>query len=302
MPITAANIRFHDLQFSLQVGTGLWRWTTRMDLSASVPVFQVKDVITPFGILRDSVAIPGDVILAMRDSIEQFKTNFPPSILIGPPTSLSFTVNEGQGFSDPETVVLTNDGVYGSLLGVTLTPSANYVSVTPATVGNLASNETGEFAVAVDSTTLLASGSPYSEQVAIADPNAADSPQNLPVTIVVRPKATISTNVPQLNFTVVRPLSGPFPAITPQNVVVQNTGPGGSLLDFQVQALTGLATAWLSNFTPVTGSLGSSATQAVTVTVAPVEGLSVGTYEETLRISGYSTNSYVDVVIQLVVT
>lgn len=300
MPITAANIRFHDLQFSLQVGTGLWRWTTRMDLSASVPVFQVKDILTPFGMLRDSVAIPGDVILAMRDSIEQFKANFPPSILIGPPTSLSFTVNEGQGFSDPETVVLTNDGVYGSLLGATLTPSAAYVSVTPASVGNLASNETGEFDVAVDSTTLVAGT--YNEQVAIADPNAADSPQNLPVTIVVRPKATINTNVAQLNFTVVRPLSGPFPAIPTQNFIVENTGPGGSLLDFQVQALTGLATAWLSNFTPVTGSLASAATQAVTVTVAPVEGLAVGTYEETLRISGYSTNSYVDVVIQLVVT
>lgn len=273
-----------------------------MDLTASVPVFQVKDILTPFGMLRDSVAIPGDVVLAMRDSIEQFKANFPPGILIGPPTSLSFTVDEGRGFSDPETVILTNDGVYGSLLGATLTPSANYISVTPANVGNLASNETGEFEVAVDSTTLLASGSPYNQQIAIADPNAVDSPQNLPVTIVVRPKATISTNVAQLDFTVVRPLSGPFPAIPTQNLVVQNTGPAGSLLAFQVQSLTGLATAWLSNFTPVTGSLASSATQAVTVTVAPVEGLAVGTYQETLRVSGYSTNSYVDVIIQLVVT
>lgn len=302
MPITAANIRYHDLQFTLQSGNGTWCWTTRMDVSQSVPFFQVRDIRSPLGLLRDSVAIPGDVIVAMRDSITQLQTNFPPSILIGPPTSLSFTVDEGRGFSDSESVTLSNDGVYGSLLGVTLTPSADFISVTPASLGNLSSGESGQFDVAVDSTDLLASGSPYTRQIAIADPSATDSPQNLPVTITVRPKATIGTSVLQLNFTVVRPLSGPFPSIPSQNFSVQNSGPSGSLLAFQVQALTGLATQWLSNFTPVSGSLASSGSQAVAVTVAPVEGFAAGTYTETLRVSGYSTNNFVDVVIQLVIT
>lgn len=273
-----------------------------MDLSGSVPSFQIRDILTPLGVLRDSVALPGAVVIAMYDSITQLQTNFPPSILIGPPTSLTFVVDEGRGFSASQSVILTNDGVYGSLLGVTLTPSADYVSVTPTSIGNLASNETGQFQVAVDSTLLVATSSPYTQQIAIADSNATDSPQNLPITITVRPKATIATSVAQVNFTVVRPVSGPFPSIAAQTFSVQNSGPSGSLLGFQVQSLTGLATAWLSDFTPVSGSLASSASQVVTVTVEPIDGLAVGTYQETLRVSGYSTNSFVDVVIQLVVT
>ena len=66
MPVTAANIRFQDYQFSQQLATGTWRWTTRMDVSGSVPTFEVRDVITPYGTLRDNTPIPGDVIMHER--------------------------------------------------------------------------------------------------------------------------------------------------------------------------------------------------------------------------------------------
>jgi len=83
---------------------------------------------------------------------------------------------------------------------------------------------------------------------------------------------------------------------------VQNSGPSGSVLDYQIARLTGLSQSWLASFTPVTGTLPASTVQSITVLVEPVEGLMPGIYEETLRISGYSFNDYADVIIRLVVT
>lgn len=273
-----------------------------MDVSGSAVFFQIRDIVTPYGLLRDSVPLPGEVVQEMSASIDQLVANFPPRILIGPPTSLTFTVDEGRGFSNSQSVVLTNNGVLGSLLTAALTTSASYVHVSPASIGNLASNESGSFGVSVDSTDLLATSSPYSETVSVQDANAVNTPQVMAVTINVRPKATIDITPLTLTFSVSKPLTGPFPAIPSQVFTVENTGPAGSVLEFQVQALTGLAGDWLSDFTPITGSLVSSSTQDITVSVAPVETMLAGTYEETLRISGYSTNSYVDVLVRLVIT
>lgn len=271
-------------------------------MTGSAPVYQVRDIVAPFGVLRDSIPIPGTVIQAMADSIDQLTANFPPTIVIGPPTSLTVVVDEGRGFSTPEVVPLTNGGVFGSLLNAVLSSSAVYMTVTPSNVGNLASNEAGTFSLAVDSTTLLASSSPYSATVTATDPTATNNPRTLPVTITVRPKATILASPTTLNFTATRPVSGPYSSVPSQPFSVQNTGPSGSVLGYQIQKLTNLSDSWLPSFSPVTGSLNSSASQVVTVNVAPVDGLATGTYSETLRISGYSTNSFVDVLVQLVIS
>lgn len=302
MTISAAHIRFQDYEFEYQVTTGLWRWKTRMDVSGSIPSFQVRDVVSPFGLFRDTIPIPGEVVQAMSDSITQIQQNFPPEILIGPPATVGFEVDEGRGFSLPETVVLTNTGVFGSLLGATLSTSAPYVSVSPANVGNLASNEAGSFDVVVDSTDLLAVNSPYNETVTVQDSNATNTPQTLAVTITVRPKAEISASPLTLGFSVSKPIVGPFPAIPSQAFTVENTGPAGSILEFQVQRLTNLSDNWLASFAPVSGTLASGGTQTINVSVAPIEGLLPGTYQETLRVSGYSSNSFVDVLVQLVIT
>lgn len=308
MGISAASIRFQDYQFSVQSVSGIWRWTTRVDVTGPVPAYQVKDIRTPFGLFRDnggfrdSIPIPGDVIQAMSDSIVQLQQNFPPKILIGPPSSLIFEADEGRGFTAPQAVVLTNDGVFGSLLGAALATSAPFVTVTPANVGNLASNETGSFSVAVDSTNLLAANSPYSEQVTVQDPNASNTPQVLPVTINVRPKATISISPLQLNFSVSRPLTGPFPILPSQQFTIRNTGLAASLLSYQIQRLTNLSNDWLTSYAPVAADIAGGQSQIIAVNVAPIDGLSSGTYQETLRVSGYSTNSFVDVLIQLVIS
>jgi len=302
LPISAANISAQDVGFTYVLSGRTWQWKTRMDLSGASPCFQIIEVVTPFGMFRDSLPLPGPVVQAMSASIDSLIANFKPHILVGPPSTLTFNVDEGRGVSLPQSGVITNNGVYGSLLSGTLVVSAPYLTVSPTVVGHIASNQTGSFDLSVDSTDLLASMSPYSASVSIQDSSASNSPQVLPITINVRPKAVVSASPIELDFTATRPISGPYPPIATMQFTVQNTGASGSVLDYQIVRLTGLSQNWLAGFTPVTGTLNASQTQAVTVTVAPVDGLMPGTYEETLRISGYSFNDYFDVLIKLVIT
>jgi hypothetical protein len=295
------NLQVHDYQFEFPLPAGKWRWTTRLDVSGSNPSYSIRDIKSPYGLLRDSIPLPGDVVQAMAESIDDLKANFSPHMLIGPPSSLTFEVDEGRGYSLPQGILLTNDGVYGSILGVSITSSAPYLRSVPGNIGNLAVNETGQFDVDVNSATLLADDSPYSDVLTIQDPGATNSPQTVPITIIVRPKPTVATSIALLIFTVVKPLTGSFPPVPDQTFSVQNSGPLGSVLDFDVNKLTGLSD-WLTGILPATGILDSGDNQSISVSVSPADGLSKGTYTETLRIGGFSTNSYVDVEVRLVIT
>lgn len=301
MSISAANLSTQDLGFSFTLNGRVWRWKTRMDVSGLTPTFQITDILTPFGIFRDSVPLPGEVVQAMSDSITSLLTNFQPSILVGPPASLVFTVDEGRGVSEHLSGRITNNGVFGSLLSCSVTPSAPFIQTSPEVVGHLASNQYGLFDVVVDSTSLLASASPYAETLTIQDPSAANNPQSLPVTINVRPLAIVAVAPATLNFSVVRPVDGAFPPIPTQAFVVENTGPATSFLEYQIVRLTGLSQNWLTSFSPVSGALVSGAQQAITVSITPTTGMMPGIYEETLRVSGYSFNSYTDVLVRLTI-
>lgn len=296
----AANLNFQDYQFRYQTPRGIWRWTTRVDVSLSTPSYVVRDIVSPYGMLRDTIPIPGEVVQAMAESITDLREAFAPSILIGPSTSLVFTVDEGRGWSEGQPMQITNVGPYGSLLGTSITAGDAFVKANPANVGNLASNQTGSFEVTVDSTSLLSSASPYASVVTVQDPEATNSPQTFPVTVVVRPKSTIAATPTTITFYVTRNIDGTFPAIPAQSMSVQNVGAAGSLLDFQIQKLINCSD-WLVGITPYVGQLASSAVQAVSLFAQPTD-LSAGTYSETLRVSGYSTNSYVDVTVKLIVT
>lgn len=272
-----------------------------MDVSQSVPVYQVLNIVSPWGLLRDSIPLPGEIVQAMAESIVELKSAFAPSILLGPPSAITFTLDEGRGFGVAESVLVTNNGVFGSLLSTSMTTSAAYVRVTPANIGNLAFNESGSFEVLADATNLLAVNSPYSATVVVQDSSAVNSPVTLPITVVVRPKAMISLSPAALLFSAVKPGYGPFAPVPSQQLTIQNTGPAGSVLEYRTQKLIGQS-EWLVSFAPVTGTLASSAIQAVSVVVQPPENLTIGVYTETLRVSGYSENSYQDVLVQLTVT
>lgn len=296
MPL-ASNLQHQDYQYKYQTLQGVWRWTTRLDLAQTQPVYEVRDIVSPYGLLRDSVPLPGEIVQAMNQSIEELSQAFAPSIFASP-LSMSFVVDEGRGFSEAQQLQVSNDGVYGSLLGVQFTTTSAYLRVSPVSLGGLAFNEGGVVDVTVDSTSLVAAGSPYAASVTLQDPRATNNPIVVPVAVTVRPKAHIGVAPDALTFVATKPLTGPFPPVPSQSFVLSNSGPAGSVLDFLIQRLTGCS-EWLVDVSPLTGQISGGSTQVVTVTVAPPESLLVGTYQETLRISGYSDNAYVDVVVTL---
>ncbi len=297
MPV--APIRYFDTQFSMQIPAGTWRWTTRMNTTGSNPSFQIIDISSPYGLLRDSIPLPGDVVTRMAETIAELVESFAPRILLNA-SALTITLDEGRGFGAAQSVTLTNNGNYGSVLGTSITSSAPYVTATPANVGGLAVNTSGSFAVAADSTNLVAASSPYSATLTVQDPAAVNNPQVITVTVVVRPKARIGVTPEDLPFAVGGPPGGPWPAIPSQTFMVVNNGLLASSLEFQVQKLHGNS-PWLTAFSPVSGTLAGGGGLNVTVSVVPPEGYNTGTYEEILRVSGYSSNLYQDVLVTLTI-
>lgn len=196
---------------------------------------------------------------------------------------------------------MTNAGGFGSLLDVTLTTSASYIVVRPFEVGGIPSQASGAVDVLVDSTNLVATASPYAGTVVLQDSRATNTPITVPVTINVRPKATIATDLAALTFYVVKPLDGPFPPIPVQTFTLSNTGLPASSLDFVVQKLINNS-PWLVSYSPASGTLLGGGSQAITVGVSPAQACLRGTYTETLRVSGYSSNGYTDVQVTLVIT
>ena len=295
----AQNLQTQDYEYRLQVPVGFWRWKTRIDVSHSTPLFSVRDIVSPFGQLRDNVPIPGPVIEAMAQSIVELQEALAPLILLSP-TTLTFTVDQGRGFSESQEVTVTNAGVYGSLLSPTLTSSAPYVQIMPAQLGGLAFNEAGLAQVSVDSTNLLATNSPYAATIIVQDSNATNTPQVVSLAVVVRPLAHINVSVNTLTFYASAPLTGPFQPIPAQTFTLSNSGPIGSLLSWQAVKLFGCD--WLASYNPVSDELVGGASELVTVVVQPDACLPRGTYEETLRVTGYSDNFEQDVKITLIIS
>lgn len=295
----AQNLQTQDYEYKLQVPQGYWRWKTRIDVSHTAPFFSVRDIVSPFGQLRDNVPIPGTVVEAMAQSITELQQALAPLILLSP-TTLTFTVDQGRGFSESEEVSVTNSGVYGSLLSPTLTTSAPYVKIMPAQLGGLAFSEAGLAQVSVDSTNLLATNSPYAATILVQDPNATNTPQVVSLAVVVRPLAQISVNVTQLTFYASAPLDGPFSPIPAQTVTLSNVGPVGSLLSWQAVKL--YDTSWLVSYNPISDELVGGASELVNIVVQPDPCMPRGTYNEVLRFTGYSTNFEQDVKITLIIS
>lgn len=271
-----------------------------MDLTGPAPAFTIRDIVSPYGILRDSIPLPGIVVQSMAESVDELQASFAPSIMVSP-TMLTLTVDEGRGFGTPQSVTVTNNGIFGSLLDAAVTSDAPFIRVNPSRISNLGSTENGSVEITVDSTDLLADESPYVQTVLFQDPTADNNPVSLPVTVVVRPKAQIFLSPTSLMFYAAKPLTGPFAPVPPQSFMLSNAGPSASRLSYTVQKLYG-SSPWLVGYTPTTGDVAGGAAQLITVTVAPAAGCLPGSYQEVLRVSGYSENSYMDVQVSLTIS
>lgn len=287
-----------EYAFQQSVSGHIWRWKVRVEVSGASPSYYIRDITTPIGRFLDAFPIPGDVVQAMADSIVKVKTAYAPTIQVDKP-QLTFEVDEGRGFSAQQEMLVTNSGIFGSLLNAVFVPSEDFITINPVTISGLSSEESGRIKVMVDSSEL--GPGTYGEVIVIRDETATNHPVAVPIEIKVRPKAQIAVAPEVLTFEVERPFIGPFPDVAPKTFVLTNAGPNGSKLSYIVQRLIGKS-PWLASFTPVEGELASGDSQAITVTVKPTENMLRGTYEETLRVSGYSENSYEDVIVRLVVS
>ena len=74
--------------------------------------------------------------------------------ITGAPLTMTFDLDEGRGFGEPQALQVTNAGVYGSVLSPRLTTSAPYVKLSPANMGALSFNEAGLAQIMADSTLL----------------------------------------------------------------------------------------------------------------------------------------------------
>ena len=270
-----------------------------MDVSGAAPVYEVTDIHSPYGIMRDTIPIPGPVVQAMSESISELSEAFAPAIVIGPPTSITVTVDERRGYSEGVPVTLSNGGAYGSILDAQISTQLDTVTVNPTEVGGLSLDKSGAFQVMVNALNMDAGS--YTTEILVQDDKATNSPQVLAVSVVVRPKASITTSLSSLNFYVANLVGAPFPPIPAQHFTITNTGPSGSVLDYQIQRLTGLS-PWLASFSPPVGTLQSGEFVDISVLVMPPANTGCGTYTEILRVSGYSDNMYTDIQVTLVIS
>ena len=282
---------------------GVWRWVISATIGPYAVTFVVRNIQTPygpFGGLRNAsedIPLPLDIVQAMTDAAIQVQTSFTPTTQVLP-SSLTFTVDEGYGESEPQSLSITNTGPFGSFLSPLLTPLDSFVLPIPLQGTTLSSGESSSPMVSVDSADLLAISSPYSTSLTVSDITATIV--TVPVTINVRPLAEITLSTLLISATTTYLPGNTFTAIPVLTFTVTNTGPIGSILIYRVKKLIGLSD-WLTGMDPQSGTLSSGSPEIISLTLTPYVGMMTGTYSETLRVFGYSSNKHVDVKIQLIV-
>jgi hypothetical protein len=278
----------HSYGFEYVEESGLlWRWNARVNVSGRRAVFEIRDVITPWGPLRDSIALPGAVVTQMATTVEDLQSQFAAVMVIGPPTALSFIVDEGRGLSDPQGVAVTNSGPIGSLLDAGVVSSAEEMLISTPRLAGLASGQSGELTVRVDSTELDANMSPLGATVTF---ESDDGPSfDLPVDITIRPRAVTDLSVTELRFSV---SVGSIIVSPSQATVLTNQGPAGSVLDYELHPDTddtwSRPTLWDVDITPDAGTLLSLEQASLDVSVQMDQPLPPGTYVQDFVVHGYS--------------
>jgi hypothetical protein len=182
-------------------------------------------------------------------------------------------------------------------MSVAATSDVPWLSVlTPATAG-VTKGQTASFSFDVVPDSMLALQSPYVGHIRVQDLNDPASFIIATVTVLVLPRPQIQVNTNAVS--VVWSISTQTPSVA--NLVVTNSGPATSSLNWSATKLAG--SAWLSVLPSSGGPLdsGATATLAVSVVAASVPQL-VGSYVETVRIaSPNASNGYVDVLVTLTV-
>jgi len=292
------NLKVQRFNFQSITSAGTYSFTVRVDNLYSTNDYWVESFETPQGPYVENIPLPEQVIQDIVDAITSIKGQNIGTIHLGA-TSYSYEATEGGGNPAGNTLSIDNTGDWGSLLGLTMTPSQSWITATPSTLGNIAKGEAKTTVVQALTGNLTAAGSPYSGTVTVADPNASNTPQTVSISFVVLPKPLISivpTGTP-ITFSTTYGVNPPS-----QYFTVANGGPATSKLNWTAQKVTGVN--WLT-VTPTSGGpmLNTDAPVVVNLLVDVIgTNLSAGQYVETVRISdSVASNNPITVEVRLTV-
>jgi len=288
-----------------QVSTGgTWFWTvTSTNIQGANQLYQVTNIVTPFGNITDAIIpIPGDIIAAMYNSLQQFQQQLAPLLaLVSPnPAIFSLTVTEGDSSSTVGSVIIQNIGAFGSFMTATATPDVPWLSASPATIPGIDKNQQARFNISINPATMLAANSPYVGHVNIQDNRTPPTIIPATVNVTVLPRSNILVSPIQINLT--WSLSAQV-GNGSQQLTVSNNGPAGSQLTFTVAKVQNVS-PWLT-FSPQSGGpLAQNVSSIITCSLVQLNiPQSPGTYNETLLVSSYSaSNNPISVMVTLVVT
>ena len=219
-------------RFSVPAVGGNWSWEVAVNnIINNGQKMSIRDIRTPFGpIYTTEIPIPDSIILAMADSVSQFQQQLNPQISLISSATYSVTVTENDPASNIATNLFENVGQLGSYMTATSVPDSPWLSVYPPSVSGIMKNGQGQSAITITPTLMFAVSSPYVGHVNLQD--SANPPNVIPVTfnvtVLPRPVIGISTLTVFLSYSI---STGPGPS---QTVVITNTGPGTSLLSFDL--------------------------------------------------------------------
>lgn len=279
-------------KFSFDTPAGLWHWgveqTTNPSYTDSV---QITDLTSPFGRLDQvSIPIPGSVFNAIADSLASVSANLRPILAFasGSQVNFNFTVTEGDPQINVGSLVITNNGNYGSVLEYVASSSNPYIVPNPDSGSGVLRLDTSNISLIVDPTLLSSNNTPYTSSVRVDNPKSLDNYLSVPITINVLPRPSINVTPVEVNFTYDRS-TGTFSG--PIYIDIENNGPATSLLTVYISKMINCS-PWLNLSSLVFTSIesGDQEVLALSLNNSYFPGLD-GTYKEVIKVSSLNSSN-----------
>lgn len=249
------------------------------------------------GKITFSSNVGGSQVVQVAMSVRPFPANVP--VLSVTPAVLSFLALDGGSDPSVQNLVISNPGSQPlswtlSNNTPTLTPSqSNAMAVLGATTNWLEIDHTSGMVVpgatniipVITHSQNLLPGMYMNTLVFSADANAVNSPQNVSVSLTIKPSCSLAVSTGGMSFTAVAGQSNPANQI----LSVSASSSCANTIDWRAMVTT--SANWLS-ITPASGQLKGGAANAVVGMAVNTTGMKFGTYSATVLFSaGQSTQS-----------
>jgi hypothetical protein len=193
------------------------------------------------------------------------------------PSSLTFTaINVGDSSTESKTFDVWNSGDAGSTLNWTASETATWFGIDVVSGSSTGPADKTTVTVTLENTSTLSAGS-YSETVAISDPNASNDPQTVTVNLTVSSPPVLNVSPLTITFT---PITQGESSAQTLSTFVWNSG-GGTLSWNAVEG-----SSWFVILPSSGDSTGFADGDNIWVTLNNTSVLPVGTYTETITVSG----------------